>query len=300
MNFMKKNYQHEFKVNQELLKSDFDFSLLQGLEYSYDHFKSHKEIYRKLKNKNPYTITVLIDHLKPEYWNRKEYVKKTKIECIPKFTQLLYEYLGKEYDGRNAANQIYGEWLDKYRPILKKQNSKKDIDEYIQEVELVPRYKEEIFKRFKNHQKLLSPYCRTNRERYYNLPEPLNRVDWRNSFDNIFIWFDGDRKLISRGGSGGSGSREINSKFIYGLALINKEKPVPSYLFLYSRDNELKFIQAFDELCVPNFDVGSNYHLDWDDRKQIIKGNLLLNHFKDKNWFINYVKVWRSKNGELY
>ncbi len=35
--------------------------------------------------------------------------------------------------------------------------------------------------------------------------------------------------------------------------------PVPSYLFLYSEENALFFIKKFDRLCVPIYDVGSNY-----------------------------------------
>jgi hypothetical protein len=53
-------------------------------------------------------------------------------------------------------------------------------------------------------------------------------VDWRNPFDNIFIWEEDGKKVFRKGGSGSSGGRETNSKFIFGLSLINKTKSIKS------------------------------------------------------------------------
>jgi len=135
-------------------------------------------------------------------------------------------------------------------------------DDYIIENELEPRYKKEILRKHKNHEKLFGPRIKIERERYYNLPSPLNRIDWRNPYDNIFIWEGKDRKCFRKGGSGSSGGRQANSKFIFGLSLINKEFPVKSYLFLYSENNQLYFIKKFPSLAVPDYDIGSNYFLD--------------------------------------
>lgn len=116
----------------------------------------------------------------------------------------------------------------------------------------------------------------TERDRYYNLPEPLNRIDWRNPYDDIFIWTENGKRVARRGGSGSSGGREVNSMFIYGLLQINKTNPIPSYLFLYSDDNKLLFIRKFDSLCVPDYDIGSNYDLSVLEENKIKKGGLFL------------------------
>lgn len=248
--------------NQKIiLQEEFDKSILENISYSSSNFPTHHGVATILKEKNPYTITVLIENLKSEYFNRKEYVEKTKTPIESKYRVLLYDYFFQEY-GQVEGNKLYGQWLDTYRPQHEKERKYELVDEYIVKHELEPRYKTKILKRFKNHEKLFKKRIKIERDRYYNLPEPLNRVDWRNSYDNIFVWEENGKKEARRGGSGASGSREINSKFIYGLLELNKIKPVPSYLFLYSEENTLLFIKKFNSLCVPFYDLGANYHID--------------------------------------
>ena len=66
------------------------------------------------------------------------------------------------------------------------------------------------------------------------------------------------------------GGRETNSKFIYGFSLINKKKPIKSYLFLYSDDNQVYFIKKFSSLTVPHYDVGSNYFIQRSEEEKIL------------------------------
>jgi len=247
-------------LNKKTLSKDYDKSIFENISYSGSNFPTHHEVATILKDKNPYTITVLIENLKSEYFNRKEYVKKTKTPIESKYRVLLYDYFFAQY-GREEGNELYGQWLDKYRPQHEKEKKYEFVDEYIVKNEFEPRYKAQILKRFKNHEKLFKKRIKIERDRYYNLREPLNRVDWRNPYDNIFVWYENGKKEARRGGSGASGSREINSKFIYGLLELNKLKPVLSYLFLYSEENTLLFIKRFDSLCVPFHDLGANYHL---------------------------------------
>lgn len=262
-------------LDKRSLTESFDRSIFGNISWRYKNFQSHREIAAKFRAKNPYTVTVIIEGLNYKLWNKKEYVKKTKVAVPTKYRQLLYEMLFDEF-GEAGGNEIYGEWLDKYRNIWLKEGNIKDLDEYVIVGELEPRYKQKILKRFKNHDELFQDRFRIDRKRYYNLPEPFNHVDWRNTFDNIFIWKENDGKIAARGGSGGSGSRETNSKFAFGFLEINRSKPIPSYLFLYSGENKLLFIKKFDSLCLPSMDIGSNYHLDWAAQKRIRKGGLFL------------------------
>lgn len=117
---------------------------------------------------------------------------------------------------------MYGLWLDTYRPIHEKERKYEFVDEYIVKHKFEPRYRAKILKRFKNHEKLFKEHIRIDRDRYYNLPEHFNHVDWRNPCDNIFIWEENGKKAAMRGGGGSSGSREVNSKFIFGLLKLNK------------------------------------------------------------------------------
>jgi hypothetical protein len=214
-----------------------------------------------LAGKHSYIVTILIEPLNQKLRNRKEYVKKTRVPIVSKYMELLYDAFFAEF-GDHDGNRLFGEWLEKYRPLFKDEYRARNpnaVDEYIVEHELEPRYKDKILARFKNHDKLIQERHATRRERHYGLPEPLKYIDWRNPFDNIFVWEENGAKIARRGGSGSSGAREMNSMFIYGLLELNKTQPVPSYLFVYSENNELLFVEKFNSLCVPSFGIGANY-----------------------------------------
>lgn len=263
------------KIKKSSLTQEYNHGILAVDDGSFDSFSNHKEIARKLKNKNPYTITIIIDNLNPKFWNNKKYVEKTK-EIIPSlYKELLYKYFFDEFE-RAEGNELYGKWLNKYRLIWKKEKMKKELDDYIIKNELEPRYKKRILKKYKNHEKLFAPRIEINKKRYYNLPPQLNHVDWRNPYDNIFVWEENGKKLFRKGGSGSSGGRETNSKFIFGFSLINKVKPIKSFLFSYSDDNQLYFIKEFSSLAIPYSDIGCNYHLKGEEVEKILSGVDLL------------------------
>lgn len=254
---------------------NFNRSVLENVSWSHKNFRSHREIAAKLRNKNLYTVTVLIENLDYKLWNKKEYVKKTRVSTQTKYGQLLYEMFFKEY-GDGGGNELYGKWLNKYRSIWLRELKCRELDDYVIVNELEPRYKQKILNKLRNHQALFGERFVTERERYYCLPEPFNCVDWRNSYDNLFIWEEDGKKVARRGGSGSSGSRETNSMFSFGFLEINKRKPIPSYLFLYSGKNELLFIRKFDRLCLPIYDIGSNYDIDASEVKRLEKGEIFL------------------------
>ena len=235
-------------LNHKTLKTEFDKSILENISWFDGIFSDHQEVAKSLKNKNPYTITVILDNLKPELRNRKEYVRKTKYERSSQYRELLFEMFFEEY-GDNPGNELFGQWLDKHQ---------RD-DEAVIKHELEPRYRQKILARFKNHERLFQKRFWTDRERYYHLPEPLNSIDWRMPFDNLFIWTENGQKIARRGGSSSSGARETNSIFGFGLMDLNKIHPVPSYLFLYSDENKLFFIRKFNRLCLPDYGLGENY-----------------------------------------
>lgn len=262
-------------ISKKTLSINYSKNILNNLEYFPTSFLDHKELIKKLVDKNPYTITIIIDNLNPALWRKKQYTKQIKIPIPLKYVELLYKYFFDEY-GNHEGNEVYRKYLKKYRSAWKQDGMKKELDDYVIKHELEPRYREKILKRYKDLHKLKKSRCRIIRERYYNLPSPLDNVDWRNPYDNIFVWQEGDKKLILRGGSGSSGQREINSLFTFGFGLINQKQPISSYLFLYSDKNELFFIKKFSSLCVPDYDIGSNYFLSEDEQKQALKNTLSL------------------------
>lgn len=279
------------KISKSNLSSKYDPEIFSVVEYASSIPDDHKKIAQKLKNKNPYTITVIIDSLNPKFWNNSKYVKKTQLPKQSLCKELLYEYFFAEFEHR-VGNELYAKWLDKYREIWKKEKMKKEVDDYIIKNELEPRYKEKILKKYKNHERLFNPRTEIHKERHYNLPHPLNYVDWRNPYDNIFVWEEAGKKIFQKGGSGSSGGRETNSKFIFGLSLINKTNPVGSYLFSYSSDNKLYFVKEFSSLTVPDYDIGWNYHLKGRDAEKVLLGTNVI-EWKDFNK-LKEIKLWQK------
>ncbi|MBI5613727.1 hypothetical protein HY947_02275 [Candidatus Gottesmanbacteria bacterium] len=253
----------------------FDRSLFENISWFNTSFHSHKEIATSLQDKNPYTITIVIESLRWDLRNKKEYVKKTRTPIVNKYKELLYELFFEEH-GQNGGNDLYAKWLEQYRSSWQQDKKYESVDDYIIERELESRYKNIILARFKNHEKLFTPRMDTSRERYYRLPEPFTWVDWRNPYDTIFVWEENGRRVARRGGSGSSGARETNSMFIFGLLKLNKTQPVPSYLFLYSDINTLLFIKKFDRLCIPARDIGANYDIGALEEKRLKKEALFL------------------------
>lgn len=249
-------------INNKQIKlvAEFDQNLLTGISWSNKNFNSHEEITKELKDKKPYLVSIFIENLRWELRHRKEYVKLTKKPISTLYHELLFKNLYEEY-GDDKVNDIYSKWLDKYNKN----------DDLILEKEIEPRYKTKILTKYKNHIKLVKSRVEYKRERYYDLPKPLNLVDWRTLFDNLFIWQDGNKKYACRGGGGSSGARETNSKFMYALMKLNKTNPIPSYLMVYTDDNKLKLIKKFDSLTVPDYDIGSNYEIDSKTDKELRK-----------------------------
>lgn len=258
------------KINATTLKSEYAPEIFAVDEVSFEHFKDHEDITKKMKNKNPYTITVIIDNLDWKLSNNKKYVEKRKEEIPPLYDELLYKYFFDEF-GQWDGNELYAKWLKKYRGIWKKEKMKNELDYYIVKGELEPRYREKILKKYKNHEKLFRSRTETHRKRHYNLSKPLDHIDWRNPYDNIFVWEENGMKVFRRGGSGSSSGRQINSKFIFGFSLINKIKPMKSYLFLYGDNNQLYFIEEFSTLTIPRSDIGSNYFLKHKEELKILE-----------------------------
>lgn len=111
-------------MNQIKLDKKYDPGIFSVADFSFNSFVDYKDIARRLKNKNPYTVTVIIDNLDPKFWNNKKYVEKTKMTIQPLFRELLYRCFFDEF-GRDEGNELYAKWLAKYRPIRKKEKMKR-------------------------------------------------------------------------------------------------------------------------------------------------------------------------------
>lgn len=266
---------NSISLKRERLKAKWPALIFENIIRFDGYFPSHESVYRHIKNKSPYTITIINESLQPEFYRRKEYGKSTRIPITSKYQELLWKAFVDQY-GEQTCQKMYAKFLKTYRPYLKKNGNIDEIDDLIFERELEPRYKAQIFKKYRDLEKLKRPRFLLDWERYYNVPEPFTHIDWRNPYDAIFVWSEKGQKVAMRGGSGSSGAREVNSKCIFGFSKINQVLRVPSYLFLYNNKNQLLFIKRFSSLCIPRYDIGSNYHLSQRNEDTLLRGTKLL------------------------
>lgn len=245
--------------------------ILEGISWHSEPFADYKEVATALQSKQPYTVTILIEHLKPALRAKKEYVKYIKQPRLSKYKEAINASFNNNYGDK--ADSVYSGWLQKYRPLFTERDlfANPDVlDNHILKHELEPRYRQSVLAAAKDHKELFRERHWARRDRYYKLPEPLQYIDWRTPYDNLFIWHESGQRLAERGGNGSSTRRKINSKFIFGLLELNRTQPVPSFLFIYTSTNTLTFVKKFDSLCVPFYDIGLNYRIDEEERKSLL------------------------------
>ncbi len=81
--------------------------------------------------------------------------------------------------------------------------------------------------------------------------------------DSIFFY--------EQGGSGSSGQRYDHGFYGHLFALLNSEKPIPTYFFTYDGRNRLIFEREEKSLWLNFFDLVGNFKMDWKDSEQILK-----------------------------
>jgi len=121
-------------------------------------------------------------------------------------------------------------------------------------------------------EKISKPRKQRRRERVYAMPEPLNHWDSRNSYQQYFAI--PEYKLLRQGGGGSSGQRETQSKFGFAFVVHNQSHPIPSHILVYDKDNTLRYVDTLAQLCLAPNDMGSNYHLDHDEMRQLLDRSL--------------------------
>jgi hypothetical protein len=123
-----------------------------------------------------------------------------------------------------------------------------------------------------HHGENLKAQKKRRRERLYALPEPLNYWDSRNSYQQYFAV--PEYKVLWQGGGGNSGQRETRSKLRFAFALFNQTQAIPSHIFVYDKDNILRYVDTFDKLCLAPTDMGSNYQLNHKEMQQLLRDTL--------------------------
>jgi len=245
------------------------------------NIQSVKDGVHKLQGKNLEVVHIYIDHLADKTWergNRKRYFNVSKLDLLTKLDEWVFKNLVKEDD--------YSKYINKYLP-LKIKLKYTDIDEYI----LNKHYRPQAVKILSKTKKTFDLAKWTKKKFKYDYQRKTNlylkdgslfRFDFRNWLESLFILKEqGDKVILGIGGGGSSGQRENYTKFTAIFYLLGKKQKIKHHLLKYNAENEFEYVKGFDQPIV-TFDLGSNYDLSEDLRKEIKENCVGL------EWLVDY------------
>ena len=64
------------------------------------------------------------------------------------------------------------------------------------------------------------------------------------------------------------------SKFGFAFALFNQIQAIPSHIFVYDKENILRYVDTIKKLCLAPSDMGSNYQLNHEEMRQLLRDTL--------------------------
>ncbi len=256
---------------QRTLQSLKDYGFGHGSE-EFRHASDHLQIARLMKQAScsPFTIIIEEELLDPSHFWDKRYVKITTEQIVSELDEIVLRYFEREINARMAEFLEHDRDAEKryFRKLLKEYypQAKRILrDQYR---ELYPR----AWKKKFTMEKISKPRKKRHKERIYAIPEPLNYWDSRNSYQQYFAV--PEHKVLWQGGGGSSGQRETQSKFGFAFGLFNQIQAIPSHIFVYDKDNVLRYVDTLEKLCLAPTDMGSNYHLNHEEMRQLLRDTL--------------------------
>jgi hypothetical protein len=256
---------------QRILHSLKDYRFGSGSE-EFGHATDHREIVRLMKQAPCFPFTIIIEEelLDPSHYWDKGYVKITTEQIVSELDQAVLRHFDREINSRMA------EFLEQRRDP-ENRYFRKLLKEYYPQAKRILRdqYKESYpraWKRKFTMEKISKPRKKKHQERIYAIPEPLNYWDSRNSYQQYFAI--PEYKVLWQGGGGSSGQRETQSRLGFAFGFFNQTQSIPSHIFVYDQENVLRYVDTLEKLCLAPSDMGSNYHLNQKEMRQVLRDTL--------------------------
>jgi hypothetical protein len=231
-----------------------------------------------------FSVYVVMEHLEESLWEDSRYADKELVQLC----SLVEEQARKYWMERNREHLAI---IDKRMEELRKDPEYEDMkggdlrDKVIEQLDkevypiAIERLKEEFqwtyADEWEEHLEKTDPYKERTEYRYrrrYDMPAPFNQWDGRNAWQQYYFGRDsGGRFHSEQGGSGGSGQRYNHGFYGHLFALLNSEKPVPTYFFTYDSRNRFIFDRAEKSLWLNFFDLIGNFQIDCEESRRILQ-----------------------------
>ena len=237
---------------------------------------SLKEVYGKIdKTMRFFTVYVYMERLEDDLWDNDRYTEKEKVILCSRVEEEVRKYW---WDRNREHIKLIDERLDslKNEPEYKKMKVGdlrdkiiKDLDQEIYP-EMIERVKEEyqiIYEdEWEKYWEKEDPFKKRVEYRYhrrYEMPPPFNHWDSRNPWQQYYFCKDQDGHFYYiQSGSGSSGQRYNHGFYGHLFALLNNEKPVPTYFFTYNSRNQFVFNRKEKSLHLYFLHLVGNFQID--------------------------------------
>ena len=231
-----------------------------------------------------FSVYIVMEPLEESLWEDSRYADKKEVQLC----SLVEEQARKYWMERNREHL---ELIDKRMEELRNNPEYKDMkegdlrDKVIEQLdkEVYPialeRLKEEFQWMYEDEWEesweKTDPYKERTEYRYhrrYDMPAPFNHWDGRNAWQQYYFGRDSRGRFHNaQGGSGSSGQRYNHGFYGHLFALINREKPVPTYFFTYDKQNRFVLDRHEKSLWLNFYDLVGNFQIDHEESRKILR-----------------------------
>ena len=246
---------------------------------------SLKEVYEKIdKTMSFFSVYVYMERLENDLLDDDRYTEKEKVILCSRVEEEARKYWWNR-------NREHLKLIDERMESLKNEPEYKGIkegdlrDKIIEDMnkEVYPiaieRLKEEYQECYEDEWEECwdkeDPFKERVEYRYHrrhNMPAPVNHWDNHNPWHQYYFTKDHDKSFYyTQGGSGSSGQRYNHGFYGHLFALLNNEKPVPTYFFTYNSRNRFIFNREEKSLHLHFFNLVGNFKIDWKESELILR-----------------------------
>ena len=215
--------------------------------------------YRKLadilRKTEPFTLLLFTEQLERSHWKYKKYVSMRRIEIVSELDETVFRHFGSELNRKMAEYlESHSDPDDEHLHTLKR--------EYYPEARAILReeYQWKYPRSWKKKWRT-KEYAKTRigvkKKRRFKMPPPLCRGATHAPQQYYFMT---RTRTYVQGCDISSGLRENHSYYGLAFAKMSERQPVPAYIFVYDKNNELKFVGKTETFVILPYTLGSNCH----------------------------------------
>ena len=266
---------------------------LRSFKWTAPRPRDHIGLADSIADADPFTILLFTEPLAQAHWGRRKYMNMRRVQICSEIDETIFRQFRPELDERMSdylkdhrdpddayLHRLWQEYRLKARAILR--------------AEYRERYPKSWRRKWQEtlHEQ---PRTKLERKRRYEMPQPLGI---RGEECPQQFYFMTRAETFTMGCGTGSGSRECHSYFALAfLELQRRGLHIPSYILVYDRDNQLRFVDAWSVPLVLPYEIGCNCDVDRDVVRRLVDGAWKASVERRRDWTaIARINVWKDRD----